>query len=129
MSQFRGVATIAGITATTNNNAFAGQQFKSNDLVYQQGFFGYSTTSVVAGQTWQLNVFNLTGTGAKLSIAGVSGIGGVASSGFIPVVDANGTTQSAFIGIPRPDGVDVIGSSAGVGITLGVVVTANLVNT
>lgn len=127
MSQFRGRASIAGVTASSLGNAFAGMQFKSNDLVFQQGYFGYSITTLTTGQTWHILVFETTTSGDKRTIAGISGLN-AAGSGFIPIVDARGATQVNFIGIPRPTGVDVIGSSAGIGITFSGSVTAILHN-
>ncbi len=124
----------AGITATTSFGiSSVGPAVMGSAALYTHGLFGYSAINYSAGQNWTIGIWgNVAGVSVK--IAEYSPVTGV-SAGIIPLVNEGlgtgsqtvfGTTVSSFIGIPKPRSIILTGSSAGIGISFGVVVVASL---
>lgn len=115
--------SASGITATSANNTVTLN--KTNAAVFESGIFGVSVTEYTAGQTWQINVYHKFPSGQRILIS-ESPVISSASAAIMPILNAEGATQSEFMGIPKPMEIDVVGNSAGVGITFSAIVSASL---
>lgn len=122
MSQLIGTTVISGITASVSGRRLEPWlKMKSQDQFYQSGAIGYSTVAPAAGQTWHVILYTRIAD-ADVPFAGLSSLGVLSTTGFIPILRADGATQTSILGIPRPSKLDLIGSSAGIGITFGIAI-------
>lgn len=119
------LAAVDGITATTVVDVPIS---KMNDPMFRKGVFGISTSEYTAGQFWVAILYTHIGrANPRIEIGRSEAITGVSSLP-IPLANASGATQTAFMGIPRVMEVAFAGTSAGVGITFSGAITASLYN-
>lgn len=134
--QFSGRLFITGLTTgVTNTRSIpigSASLNKANAMLWTHGAFGLSVTHYSAGQSWTVGVMsNLAGVTLKIAEIGI--IDGL-SQCIIPLVNEStngaghvlGSTQAASIGILQPTALTFTGTSNGVGITFGCVVSACL---
>lgn len=122
-AQINGVTLVSGITQTRRSTLLGPMfDFKTNAVVFDSGCMGFSVTSFSATgvPSWAVEVYSNVG-GAFLMIGGATGIGST-TSGFVNLQRLNGTTAHQFLGIPRPDRLDIVGSSTTVGSTFSIAV-------
>lgn len=122
MANLIGTTVISGITSSVSGRVLVPWlQNKSSDVFYGSGAIGFSTLTSVAGQTWHVIIYSRIAD-VDIPIAGLSSLNSASTTGFIPLLRADGVTQTSYLGVPRPSKLDVIGSSAGVGITFGIAI-------